>query len=144
MKRLLMIAALAVAGYSANAQIHRFHNDSQCPVEYREVCIDVTGAPSTCSITGTGAWVSVPAMTHVLMPMPPGCTPPDELGIEIRYAGSTGCSGSVIVKFDPGPFSTTPCNAYPQNDILPGCPCNPSGNGLHIHANTENIHIHDM
>lgn len=143
MKRLLMIAVLALGGYAAEAQ-HRFHNDSQCPVEYREVCIDVTGAPTSCSITGAGPWVSVPANTHVLMPMPPGCTPPDELAIEVRYGSSTGCSGSVIVKFDPGPFSTTHCVNYPPHDTLPGCACNPSGNGLDIHANVENIHIHDM
>jgi hypothetical protein len=139
MKRLFLIALLAGGAYAANAQ-HRFHNDSPCDLEYREVCIDVTGAPATCSITGFGGWVSVPANTHVLMPIPPGCTPPDELAIEVQYAASTGCSGSVIIKFDPGPYSTTPCNNYPSNDQLPGCSCN-SGNVLNVHANTENIHV---
>ncbi len=142
MKRLLMIAVLAVAGYAAEAQ-HRFHNDSPCDIEYREVCIDVTGAPSTCSITGVGSWIPVPPTTHVMMPNPNMCTPPDEIAIEVRYAPSTGCSGSVILKFDPGPYSTTPCNSYPSHDILPPCSCN-SGNGLHLHVNSENLHVDPM
>jgi hypothetical protein len=135
MKQLLMIAILVIAGFSANAQ--RFHNDSQCDLEFREVCIDVTGAPGGCTITGTGGWISAPAMTHVTL-TPTGCTPPDELAYEVRYAASTGCTASVIIKGTP-----TICTTYPQFAQLPGCsPCNP--NGLNVHANPHNVHVDPM
>lgn len=133
MKQLLMIAALAIVSLSAKAQF--VHNNTTCDIEYREVCIDVTGAPGGCTITGTGPWISVPATTMSWLPAS-GCTAPDEIAFEVRYdPATTGCSASIIVK---QPF--TACTAFPVNATLAPCvPCNP--NGLNIHANHVNVHI---
>ena len=136
MKQLLMIAVMAIVSLSAKAQFA--HNGSACDVEYREVCIDVSGAPGGCSITNVGPWISVPAFTMVWL-TPSGCAPPDQVAFEVRYdPATTGCSASIIVK---QPF--TPCSAFPVNGSLGPCaPCNP--NGLNIHANPINLHIDPM
>lgn len=132
MKRLFMIAALAVAAFTAKA--HNFHNDSPCDVEFRVVCID----PVTCTVTSiSSGWMTVPAFSFVAIP--PGCIAPDEVGYEVQYAASTGCAGpSVVVKHEPGTYSTTNCGI--SNMTLPPCSCN-AGNGVNVHVNPDNVHI---
>jgi hypothetical protein len=135
MKRLIMIAAVAVAALSAKA--HNFHNDSPCDVEFRVVCID----PITCTVTSVSSgWMQVPAFSFVSIP--PGCIAPDEIGYEVQYdAASTGCtSPSVIVKHDPGTYSTTNCGI--NNVTLPSCACNT--NGVNVHVNPDNVHIQPL
>lgn len=134
MKRVFMIAALAIAGFAAKA--HNFHNDSPCDMEFRVVCID----PATCMVTNIATgWISAPAFSAT--PIPAGCMAPDEVGYEVQYdAASTGCTfPSVVVKHDPGPYSTTNCGM--SNMPLPPCACNPSGNGINVHVNPDNVHI---
>ena len=133
MKRLFMIAALAVAAFTAKA--HNFHNDSPCDVEFRLVCID----PVNCTVSSiSSGWITVTAGGFVAIP--PACMPPDEVGYEVQYAASTGCSGSgsVIVKHDPGTYSSNGCGM--NNLPLPACPCSPGG-GVNVHINTDNVHI---
>jgi len=136
MKRLFMIAALAVAAFTAKA--HNFHNDSPCDVEFRVVCID----PLTCTVTSVASgWTVVTA--GGMAPLPAAaCMPPDEMGYEVQYAGSSGCSGSgsVIVKHDLGMYSTNNCGM--NNLPLPGCSCSPTG--LNVHINPDNVHVHPL
>lgn len=134
MKRLFMIAALAVTAFAAKA--HNFHNDSPCEVEFRLVCID----PLTCAVTGAATgWILVPAFG--VSPIPAGCTAPDEIGYEVQYGPASGCAGtaSVIVKHEPGTYSSTNCGI--SNVFLPPCACSSNPNGTMVHVNPDNVHI---
>ncbi len=98
MKKLVIIAALAVSSISAEAQ-WSIQNDNPCDIEYAVGCYnvascEVTAAPG--SISGYTGFTTVASNPGVPVALSNPCGSPDAPFWELRYVGSTSAIGEVI------------------------------------------------
>jgi hypothetical protein len=119
MKQLLFILSFLSLSLVVKAQPNSFINASDCDLQFRQVCFDI-GASPTCTVVSLGTtWTSAPAMGAPVTLPTNTCVAPYERGWQVRYAPSTGCTGSTTIKSVP-----VYCSSYPAFNPLPYCSCN--------------------